>query len=180
MDLIAKAEHELTELSRQIAAMQQRQDALKSFIAIGRSLVEDDEQTAAPAPWLNAATPAVSGIVTTPPGFFDRPPSIKQHVLKLAEETISKTGPQSTRALVEHLERHGISVGGADKVLAVSTILSRAKGRFKSDRAAGGWTLVDGEKEETPQGASTPAGSDVESQPVPEQGAPERQPVDMT
>ena len=64
-----------------------------------------------------------------------------------------------TRKLVsEKIEAEGVSIGSADKVLAVSTILSRAKEKFKSDRAAGGWVLVKPHQEETPQGAPTPAG----------------------
>ena len=79
--------------------------------------------------------------------------------------------PQATRALVDYIEGHGVAIGSADKVLAVSALLSREKSKYKSDRAAGGWTLIDPDKEETPQGASTPAGSDVELfQPVPDQG----------
>lgn len=177
MDILAKAEHELTELSFQIAAMQQRQEALRSFIAIGRNLFGGSDVTPQDAPQTSGALAATMPMPLLSAG---RQPSIKDHILALAQQAIEESGPQPTRALVDYIEGRGVVIGSADKILAVSAILSRAKGKFKSDRAAGGWTLVDGGKEETPQGAPTPAGSDVESQPVPDKGAPERQPIDMT
>src|SRR5689334_14407875 len=135
MDLIAKAEHELTELSRQIAALQQRQDSLKSFIAIGRTLVDGEEQKAPLEPQSDGGHRKFSEPVQlskdTFDRVFDRPPSIKQQVLVLAEQAISNAGPQNSRAHVEHVESHGVSIGGAHKVLAISTILSRAKDKFK-------------------------------------------------
>ena len=177
MDLLAKAEHELTELSPQIAAMQQRQEALRSFIAIGRSLFGANDVAPQDMPQ------ALGTLVATMPMALlsaGRQPSVKDQILALAQQAIEDAGPQPTRALVDYIEGRGVVIGSADKILAVSAILSRAKGKFKSDRTAGGWTLASDHKEQTPQGASTPAGSDVEfSQPVPEEGQPERQPADM-
>ena len=84
--------------------------------------------------------------------------SMKDRVAAVAAEIILAEGPMLSRQLVERLKARGVEVGGADPAIGVSTILSR-NDNFKSDRAAGGWVLVQPHNEAPPPGAPTPAGA---------------------
>jgi hypothetical protein len=86
-----------------------------------------------------------------------REASLKARVLALSKQAIQKAGPLSTRELLALIESAGVEVTGADKPTTVSVILSRSD-EFKSDRTVG-WTLVDPQKELTPQDVGASAGS---------------------
>ena len=81
--------------------------------------------------------------------------SMKSRVLEISEALIKRAGPIPTKALVDRLEANGLEIGGSDKVLTVSVILSRSD-RFKADRSLG-WTLA--EPKENPQDVGASAGS---------------------
>jgi hypothetical protein len=158
MDILSAAEAELATIERKLADMHQlalRRDQLRAFISIGRTLY-------AP-PVGQAQLPEVAAVAMEAPSCqvaeLPRPETKKRRIVDAAAALIAATGPMQTRDLIAKMEAQGIDLGGGNKVDTVSVALSRTKDRFKSDRAAGGWVLVQPHKEATPLGAPTPAGS---------------------
>jgi hypothetical protein len=143
---LGAAQAELASVRSQIDALQKREQKLQAFIDLGRELFSsaiDQELAAPPSDDLNV---------------FERMaiaqrPSMKARILELAREAIQKNGPMHTRDLLAYVERAGVSVTGADKLITVSVILSRSD-EFKSDRTAG-WSF----QEKTPQDVAASAGS---------------------
>ena len=156
MDTYSKAVAELAGIDQKLSefvALQKRREQLLTFVNIGRALYDGDglgpPPSAATAPMAagngsNIALPRVT---------------VKTQILDTAERLINDHGPMQSRELVEKLEAGGIMIGSANKVLAVSTIMSRAKDKFKSDRSAGGWSLNSPHKEAPPPDAPTSAGA---------------------
>lgn len=162
MDTYAKAQSELAEIDSRIAALQQRRDALRKFIDLGQSLYGPP-----------AAGPGLFGLG----GEQDfrsamlgqmlrgsREQSAKATILAACVRHIQANGATSTRDLLSMLDAQRIEVTGADKINALSVMLSKSD-LFESSRKLG-WSMKDsdaqaGEEEATPQGAPTPAGSDV-------------------
>jgi hypothetical protein len=155
IDFYAKAADELRGIDRQIAALEKRRATLRQFVDLGQRLYAD-------TPTLSASrTPPDDGMARLGVGpILDRhrrEASLKARVLALSKQAIQKAGPLSTRELLALIESAGVEVTGADKPTTVSVILSRSD-EFKSDRTVG-WTLVDPQKELTPQDVGASAGS---------------------
>ena len=153
MDLLASAESELSEIERKIAEMQplmQRRDQLRTFISVGRTLYASPQGQ-------SSMLPAAVSESLTPPSV--KAGTQKARIIEAASSLIASHGPLQTKDLLRLVQEQGIDVGGADKLVSMSVLMSRAKDVFKSDRAAGGWTLIHPHKEGTPQGATPPAGS---------------------
>ena len=156
MDLLASAETELADIERKIAEIQplmQRRDQLRMFISVGRTLYATPQGQTSMLPALVSDAPtslyarARAGVTQ------------KDRIIEAAAALIAVRGPMQTKDLVRQIQEQGIEVGGADKLVSMSVLMSRAKDKFKSDRAAGGWVLLQSSKEATPPGAQTPAGS---------------------
>lgn len=133
-------------------ATQARREQLRTFINMGRTLYAAPEgqsslivETVAPATPLAASN--------------QKSDSQKARIADGAAALIAANGPMQTRAILEQLLARGIEIGGGNKIDTVSVALTRSRDRFKSDRSAGGWMLINTHKEETPSGAPTPAGS---------------------
>ncbi len=157
MDLLVDAQNELEEIERKLADMlplQQRREQLRQFINIGRVLYSP--QTASHQPVRSMLTVEQNALPS--PRAMPRT-TTKQSRIANGAIAILEAGPMTTRAIVARLEGLGVNIDGKDKVADVSAVLSRDKARFKSDRAAGGWLLVQPHKEVPPPGAPTPAGA---------------------
>ncbi len=157
MDILVSAQSELDDIERKLAGMlplQQRREQLRQFINIGRVLYAPQ---AAPQQPLQSAPTAEQDALPSPQAM----PGTRTKQSRIANGAIAilAAGPMSTRAIVARLEALGVNIDGKDKVADVSAVLSRDKARFKSDRAAGGWLLVQPHKEVPPPGAPTPAGA---------------------
>ena len=126
--------------------MQQRREQLRTFVSLGQNLYGDGISDCLP---VEVKTRTETG----------SPGSTKARILEAVAEIIRTQGPTTTRDLVDLITTRGIEIGGADKNVSVSVILSRAKETFKSDRAGGGWTLIQPHKEENPTDAPTSIGS---------------------
>lgn len=160
-DLYAKAVQELAEIDvklAEMAALQKRREQLRPFVEMGRGLFSES----------GTITPLTGNLFLRAAQADDmfhggvilrRRLTTKDRIIGLAAQVISKRGPTSTADIIKELEVAGVEIGSDNKVLAVSSVLSREKSKFKSDRAAGGWVLIHPHEEETPQGAPTPAGS---------------------
>ena len=167
MDPYAKAVAEIAEIEQLIAnltELQRRRDQLRMFVDMGAALYQPATEVQMPAPRRHIVMPQSTAPRKT----------LKSRIVEGAVRLIRLHGPMQSRRLSELLEQDGVELRYADKALGVSTVLSREKSQFKSDRAAGGWVIIESpHKEVTPQGAPTPEGSDLwNSQPEPAQ-APE-------
>ena len=164
---MGKQERAIAELERieaelaKMAALQKRRDYLRQYIELDRILFDEQAADDARQDPMDVPMHKPRAVLNDPRVLEERPRRefTKDLILSGAMRWITSNGPMQTADLVKLLEQDGVVIGGADKVLTVSSILSRTKDQFKSDRAAGGWTLVSPHKEETPQGAPTPAGS---------------------
>ena len=158
MDHYAKAIEELQHVEhqlQQLAVLQRRRDQLRQFVDLGRAIfaqADESQELGHHQMVAQSAEPPVAERST-------RRASGKHQIIEAAKSILSADGPMSTRMLLERLLAWPVDIGGADKLVTVSVVLSRAKDTFKSDRSAGGWTLTTPHKEETPPGAPTPAGS---------------------
>lgn len=164
MDKQERAIEELERIEAELAKMallQKRRDYLRQYIELDRILFDQEAPDDARQNSMSDPTQRALMAINDQHGPNDRPrrETTKDRILIGARRWITSNGPMQSAELVKLLEKDGVVLGGADKVLNVSSILSRAKEQFKSDRAAGGWTLVSPHNEETPQGAPTPAGS---------------------
>jgi hypothetical protein len=148
-DLLQSAETELAEIDRKLAELvplQARREQLRSFLSLANSLFSVTVKQPAPEPQYVPFT------------FAAHVSSQKERIAVAAAEVIATSGPMGSRRMVQLIEAKGVIIGGADKVGSLSAVLSRDD-RFKSNRAAGGWVLVQSRKEETPTGAPTPVGA---------------------
>lgn len=161
MDIYATAKVELTSIDRQIAALQQRRDHLRSFVNLGASLYNGADGLVEHKP-SNGAAVILEPVTSVGQG------TTKHSVSSATEEILLTAGPMHTRDLVPKIEARGVQIPGKDKNSTVSVILSKSR-QFKSDRKVG-WSLVRSIEEATPQGAPTPAGSRVGVSPVPDGG----------
>lgn len=94
---------------------------------------------------------------SVPAAYTPRANSTKAQVLSLAEEVVAKEGCATTRDVLKRLDSEGIAVGGKDKLLAVSKILSESN-KFKLKNRKEGWTFKD-DKTAEPDSAPTESGS---------------------
>ena len=162
-----KQERAIAELKRieaelaKMAALQKRRDYLRQYIELDRILFAERAADDARQDSMDVPMHKPRAVLNDPPELEERPRRefTKDRILTGARRLIAANGPMQSADLISALEKVGVVIGGADKVLTVSSILSRAKDQFKSDRAAGGWTLVSPHKEVTPPSAPTPAGS---------------------
>ena len=153
-EFIRQAEAELSEIDRKLAeiiVLQKRGEQLRHLIVLGRQL------------YLGEQPYEQSMLLTSAPSIAasqnqSKSGTQKERIIDACASILSEVGASPTRILVERLAANGIEVGGADKIAALSAILSRSK-RFESDRAAGGWVLSKSRKEEAPAGEPTPAGA---------------------
>ena len=152
MDLYAKAVQELAEIDAKLAdlvPLQRRRAQLMPFVEMGKAL-QSGEQGSATSDLSTASRPSAAP---------RKGGTAKDRIIEMAERAIASVGYVSTADLLKLLEEQGLEIGSDNKMLAVSSVLSREKDKFKSDRAAGGWVLVAPHKEETPTGAPTPEGA---------------------
>ena len=171
MDPYTKAIAEIESIEREIARLlelQRRRDQLRAFVDMGDELFQPSSQ-AQDSPTPRRRIEASQGVAPRR--------TLKSQIVEGAVRLIRLHGPMQSRRIADLLEQDGVELRYANKALGVSTILSREKSQFKSNRAAGGWVIIDSpHKEVTPQGATTPEGSDLwNSQPEPAM-APETAP----
>lgn len=158
-DFYAKAATELAEIDGQIAALEKRRIVLRQFVDLGQKLyAHANADIRAPAATLQASGgPTLAKLGTPTATATPREQSLKARVLALSKRAIQERGPQSTTDLVSYIESAGVAVTGAHKPTTVSVILSRSD-EFQNVRGSG-WSLIPAQKELTPQGAPTSAGS---------------------
>jgi hypothetical protein len=154
MDAYTKAKAELSEIDSKIAALQKRRAVLRQFIELGDSLYSNEQES-------RAAYLMTSGRLVASMVAVSRETSAKARILSACKAYLLHKGSCHTRELAAALAVQGIELSGSDKLNTLSVLLSKSD-EFRSDRKIG-WSLTTPHKEVTPQGAGTPAGSDVGS-----------------
>lgn len=153
MDVLSRAKNDLAEIERKLSElvpMQQRRDQLRTFISMAGNLFGESAQSSLlPQEPLRNEPP--SAVVA-------KAGSAKAKILDAVTAIIESEGPMQTRLLVDRLLAQGVEIGGADKFVTISVLMSRARDKFKSDRAGGGWMLLSAHKEQPPQSVDAPAG----------------------
>ena len=130
MDVISKAKSQLATLQGQIASLKAKQDRLSQFISTFeelRALPDEGDDLVAPAARLNELATSAA------------PRTAKVMIADAARQILSDGAPKHTRDLLSIMEKQGIAVGGKDKVLALSAILSKDDD-FQASRKVG-WSL---------------------------------------
>ena len=183
MDLIEQAKSDLERLVHELAQLQKDIVELRTFIDVGERRYGKNSSLLS-ASLLAQPSDHTASSPTTSRRYIKMPMGAagsaapkttkKSQVVALAMTALSGVYMQA-KEFGDLVLSRGIDLG-EEPTSYVSVILSR-DGRFKSERAKGGWTLIDPpHKEVTPQGAPTPEGSDLwNSQPEPAQ-APETAP----
>lgn len=146
MDAIEKAQSEqatlesrLAEITLQASDIDKRLQDVKAFIKLyneyqGASLLLD----------LNEM-----------PSFGARPKSKKDQIIDYAKQLLADGRHRHTTEILNAIENSGIEITATDKVISISSILSKEKALFQSSRKHG-WSLV--KKEEISR--LTPMSSD--------------------
>lgn len=134
MDYLDLAAKELAEIENQQRALTERKAKLRAFAEMGISLF--GEKHAEPSyATRDLAQQQVAFAVSPKP----RKGTAKAIVEQVAGELIAIQGHTQTDAVLAAAEAAGAHIGAANKLLAISAILSRAP-QFQSDRSKG-WSL---------------------------------------
>lgn len=141
----------LADIERQRKEIEAKEQKLKQFLALGADLFPE-QFTATP---VAAQTPAQRqlAVAAAPKA---RQGTAKAAIIETAIEIMRIHGHVMTGDVLAAVEAKGVEIGAKDKLLQVSSILSREKQTFASDRSKG-WSLV----EKKPDSAGTLPGFGV-------------------
>jgi hypothetical protein len=122
--LIEKARTDLAAIAEEIGRLQLRHRKLAAFL----DAYDDAPQQELLPTEDEKDDPSIPGV------------SNKERVIRNAVQILSEMQPLHTRTLLQKLEERGITIGSTDKIIGLSSILSRDKQRFVASRSAG-WSL---------------------------------------
>lgn len=158
MDRLDQASEQLADIESQIQALVKRREALRAFVELGNQLFTSATPTAETQ--LSNTIKAIAETLQKTNSFRDvlerrrvREGTAKARIEQIAASQIRLNGNTQTADVLEQAEAEGVEIGAANKLLAVSSILSRSP-QFSNDRSLG-WTLA----KEKPEGAPTLSGS---------------------
>ena len=117
--VISKAKAELKAISDQLRSLNERKEDLARFLLVYDQLAG------------NAEPPE--------PEQQPRKETAKERILEAVTSLLADGKPRHTRVLLDSLKALGIEVGGANKLLALSALLSRSED-FEASRKVG-WSL---------------------------------------
>ncbi len=118
------AQEERSRLIKQRADIDKRLTELDTFFRVAHTLPE----------------PSKSGKPQRRPRVYKRGVTAKSVVIAVAEEMLATRDWMPTREILEQALSRGAQINAKNKLLRVSSILSRAKDKFKVDRSKG-WAL---------------------------------------
>lgn len=138
-DVIAKAKDELLLIDQEIRRLHARKVKLQQFMRTYSELFDSKLE---------------DHLVPDDKDESDKKRPAKAIILDAVENILSDDNPRHTRILLDMLRMRGIEVGGKDKVLALSALLSRDD-RFESDRKVG-WSLKSSNEAMSGAGGTAP------------------------
>src|SRR5712692_7614537 len=118
-DIVEKARKQKAELERQLEAAKAKLQEIQAFLKVYDDLSK------------NPSRPRVH--------LIDSEKTKTEKILEVVESALQDGTPRPTRVLLDILGQRGLEVGGKDKVINLSSILSKDK-RFQADRSRG-WSL---------------------------------------
>jgi multidrug resistance efflux pump len=133
-DFKHEAVHEVEQLSQELSRISARQRVIELKLAALNAYLAAEEADLTSRPRSPLAIGAVQRLMSV-----SQKKSVKHQVLETASRILSDDQPRTTEELVAALAQEGVAVGGANKALTVSSILSRDK-NFKANRKHG-WSL---------------------------------------
>lgn len=125
---LKSAQEERSRLIKQRADIDKRLSELDTFLRVAHTLPEPDR----------------AGKPQKRPRIYKRGVTAKSVVIAVAEEMLTTRDWIPTKEVLEQALARGAQIGAQNKFLRVSSILSKAKGKFVSDRGKGGWALKGG------------------------------------
>ncbi|MGV7188598.1 hypothetical protein [Xanthomonas axonopodis] len=139
MDAIAQARSEIAALDQAISELQTRRAAFVQFVEMGTALFgKAVDQSHQPIPVKLPPLPAIK-LPQLPPLPLLIKKSLKDQVIEACFDELKDGFPQKPAELVRSLEARGIFIGGDNKAMALSSMLSK-DGRFLPSRKFG-WSL---------------------------------------
>ena len=136
----------LADLARQRQEIEDKEARLKLFMELGASLFPESFATLAAStkPAIpNLQSPSVNSnqrkltVASIPKA---RKETAKAQITQIAASLMETNGYVQTPDILRGADAVGVHIGASDRLLYVSTILSRNKELFKSDRSMG-WSL---------------------------------------
>ena len=143
MDYLDRAAKELQDIAEQEKALNERKAKLRAFAEMGADLFGLQAPTSVGST-LNADNRKLA-VAATPK---HRKGTAKALVEQSAQQLLSTSEFVQTNVVLMAAEAAGARIGAADKLLAVSAILSRCP-LFQNDRSKG-WSLVEKKPESAP------------------------------
>jgi hypothetical protein len=170
MDVINQARKDIAALEQTVLQAQARLQELYAFLEVanrlfGAVLPQSSLPTKVVGPLADlSAPPSVRAILPVSPAdnAGEAVPKVRKKdlVLAVVAQALADGGRMQTQELVDLVLKQGHQLTG-NPVATLSVYVSR-DGRFISERAKGGWRLLDGpNKEKAPQGVEAPAGPDL-------------------
>ena len=133
----------LADIERQKQELIAKEQELKQFMALGARLFPEQfatVETNHPEPERQLAIAAIPKA---------RVGTARSAILETAIALMNERGYVQTTEVLEAVEASGVTIGAKDKLLQVSSILSRDKATFRSDRSKG-WSLVNKKPDSAP------------------------------
>lgn len=138
---LQKALSELADIDGKIEALSKRRVELRQFVELYQKLYGSGANAARTLGIVRQVKPTRKG------------GGNKGRIVAAVREILSDGTPRQTRALLEELSKRGLEIGAANKVIGLSSILTRDKQTFVSSRAEG-WSL----KKVSPGSVGAPSG----------------------
>ncbi|NIJ81209.1 hypothetical protein [Xanthomonas cannabis] len=143
MDAIKAATEEIAKADQQIEALIKRRQELVSFLNMAKELLGLQATSLPKVLPLPPIAPAIqAGVLRTAVPAIQVavvPRPLKDRVVEACLELLKDGFPMKPVAIVEALELRGIAIGGANKAMSLSSMLSKDR-RFQPDRKWG-WSL---------------------------------------
>lgn len=133
----------LADIERQKQELIAKEQELKQFMALGARLFPEQfatVETTRPEPERQLAIAAIPKA---------RVGTARSAILETAVALMNERGYVQTAEVLEAVEASGVTIGAKDKLLQVSSILSRDKATFRSDRSKG-WSLANKKPDSAP------------------------------
>ena len=133
----------LADIERQKQDLAKKEQDVKQFMALGARLFPEQFGTAVAPPVEQQRQLAVAAVPKARIG------TARSAIIETAIALMEERGYVQTADVLNAVEAKGVTIGAKDKMLQVSSILSRDKATFKADRSKG-WSLTNKKPDSAP------------------------------
>jgi hypothetical protein len=128
--VIESAKAELANIEKQFQTLNKRREKLVQLLSLYNEIAANNTATDGHVRIVVPAAPSATKKVTA-----------KDRILDAVYTLLSDGRPRHTRVILNHLDALGVDVGGKDRVLALSALLSRDEDRGFVPSRTVGWSL---------------------------------------